>query len=179
MKKLLTIIPLVLLLCFTFACQDKEAMAELEAMKAQAALEEQNKALVKSYLKGVDSYNIEIFDEVFSADAKFYFPGTFDPISREQIKQMVAGFYESFEDMTHRLDDIIADGDKVLARTTNSIVHTKEFNGIAPTGKTIWLEELHLFRISEGKIVELWVQEDFLWMWQQLGMELKPKEEEE
>ncbi|GAH62106.1 unnamed protein product, partial [marine sediment metagenome] len=36
MKKFLMIIPLVILLCFAFGCQDKEAMAELEAMKAQA-----------------------------------------------------------------------------------------------------------------------------------------------
>ena len=47
MKKLLMIIPLVILLCFTFGCQDKEAMAELEKFKAQAEVEEQNKVLVK------------------------------------------------------------------------------------------------------------------------------------
>ncbi|MFC2164059.1 ester cyclase, partial [Acidobacteriota bacterium] len=170
MKKLCLILSLTLILFFMVGCQDKEAMAELEAMKAQAEVEEQNKELVKRYLKGADSYNMDSFDEVCSADCKFYFPGSFDPINLEQFKQMVAGFYEAFEDMTHRLDDIIADGDKVLARTTNSVVHTKEFNGIAPTGNTIWLGELHFFRISEGKIVELWVQEDFLWMWQQLGM---------
>ena len=109
---------------------------------------------------------------------KLILNGSFEPLSLEQFKQMVAPFFKAFENMTHRLDDIIADGDKVLARTTNSVVHTEEFAGIAPTGKTIYLGELHLFRISEGKIVELWVQEDFLWMWQQLGMELKPKEGE-
>jgi hypothetical protein len=43
MKKLLMVIPLVFLLCFTFGCQDKEAMAELEEFKSQTALEEQNK----------------------------------------------------------------------------------------------------------------------------------------
>jgi len=61
MKNLLMVIPLVFLLCFTFACQDKEAMAEFEAMKAQAAVEEQNIELIKGLLeelnKGRYSYS--------------------------------------------------------------------------------------------------------------------------
>ena len=46
MKKLCMISPLALILCFMVSCQDKEAMAELEEFKAQAEVEEQNKALV-------------------------------------------------------------------------------------------------------------------------------------
>ena len=176
MKKLCMILPMALILCFMVGCQDKEAMAELEAMKAQTEVEEQNKELIRHYLEGVDSYNIEIFDEVFSSDCRIYFPGSFEPLSREQTKQLVSGFFKVFENITHKFEDIIADGDKVLARTTNSATHTGEFMGIAPTGKTVQFGELHFFRISEGKIVEAWLQEDFLWMYQQLGMELKPKE---
>lgn len=40
-----------LILCFTVGCQDKEAMAELEAFKAQAEVEEQNKEIVKRYFE--------------------------------------------------------------------------------------------------------------------------------
>ena len=47
MKKLYIILPLALILCFMVGCQDKEAMAELKEMKAQAEVEEQNKELVK------------------------------------------------------------------------------------------------------------------------------------
>jgi len=174
MKKHLFAVPLGLLLCFSFACQDRAAMAELEKFKAQAKLEEQNKALVKRYLEGLDSYNTEIFDEVLSADCQIYFPGSFESISREQLKQLVTGFYKVFENITHELEDMISEGDRVLARTTDSATHTGEFMGIAPTGKTVKFGELHLFRIKEGKIAEYWIQEDFLWMNQQLGMELRP-----
>ena len=55
MKKLFMILPLVFLLCFTFGCQDKEAMAELEAMKAQA--EAQNEEIT-------DAEKIEIAENV-------------------------------------------------------------------------------------------------------------------
>jgi predicted ester cyclase len=176
MKKLLCVASLVLLICFTFACQNKAAMAELKQMKAQGEVGEQNKALVKRYLEGLDSYNTEIFDEALSADCQIYFPGSFEPVSREQLKQLVTGFYKVFGNITHKLEDMISEGDKVLARTTDSATHTGEFMGIAPTGKTVKFGELHLFRIKEGKIAEYWIQEDFLWMNQQLGMELKPKE---
>jgi len=47
MKKLCMVLPLALILCFMVGCQDKETMAELEAMKAQAEVEEQNKEIVK------------------------------------------------------------------------------------------------------------------------------------
>jgi len=68
MKKLLMVIPLVFLLCMTFGCQDKEAMAELEEFKAQEAVEEQNKALVKSYIDEFNKGNVEILNEVCAPD---------------------------------------------------------------------------------------------------------------
>ena len=45
-KKYLMTLPLALILCLMVGCQDKEAMAELEEFKAQAAVEEQNKEIV-------------------------------------------------------------------------------------------------------------------------------------
>ena len=176
MKEYLWIVPLVILICFTFACQDKAAIAELEKFRAQAQVGEQNKALAKRYLAGVDSYDTKSFDDVMSADCRIYFPGSFEPISREQLKELVSGFYKAFGNINHKLEDMIAEGDRVLARTTDSATHIGEFMGIAPTGKTVMFGELHFFRMRDGKIVDYWIQEDFLWMNQQLGMELKQKE---
>ena len=66
------VIPLVLLLCLTFACQDKEAIAELEAMKAQAAVEEQNKELVKGLLEELNNGNAEIWKELCAPEFEYY-----------------------------------------------------------------------------------------------------------
>lgn len=176
MKKYLWVVPLVIMICFAIACQDKAAMAELEKYRAQAEVGEQNKALAKRYLEGVDRRDTGIFDEVLSADCRIYFPGSFEPISREQLKQVVGGFYKVFENISHRPEDLIAEGDRVVARTTDSATHIGEFMGLAPTGKTVEFGELHLFRMKDGMIVEYWIQEDFLWMNQQLGMELRPIE---
>ena len=172
------LLPLAMILCFMVGCEDQTAMAELDEFRTQVKIEEQNKASIRRYLEGVDSYRIEIFDEVFSSDARIYFPGSFEPLSVDQVKQLVDGFYNAFDGIAHNLQDLMADDDKVLARTRNSATHTGEFMGISPTEKVIQFDELHLFRIEEGKIAELWIQEDFAWMYQQLGMELKPMERE-
>ena len=51
MKNLYMILPLALILCFMVGCQDKEAIAELEAMKAQAEVEEQNKEIMTRWFE--------------------------------------------------------------------------------------------------------------------------------
>jgi hypothetical protein len=53
MKKHFLIFSLVMALCFMVGCQDKAAMAELEAMKAQTKIEEQNKTIVLSKLRNI------------------------------------------------------------------------------------------------------------------------------
>ena len=66
MKKLLHVLPLAMILCFMVGCQDKEAVAELEAFKAQAEIEEQNKALVLKWCEEQDKGNLDIFLEMFA-----------------------------------------------------------------------------------------------------------------
>ena len=70
----LTIIPLVILLCFTFGCQDKEAMAELEEFKAQAEIEEQNKELAQKMFEAWGKGDIEAFKEFLAPDYVYYYP---------------------------------------------------------------------------------------------------------
>jgi hypothetical protein len=75
MKKYLSIIPLVFLLCFVVGCQDKAAMAELEEFKAQAALEEQNIAklmnVVKKIQEAMDNHDSVAIAQCYSENARF------------------------------------------------------------------------------------------------------------
>jgi steroid delta-isomerase-like uncharacterized protein len=178
MKKLLMILPLALILCFMVACQDKEAMAELEAMKAQAEIEEQNKALIRNYLKEMDNQNFEIFNEAYAPDAKIYYPSnSSQPMSVDQSVPMAKSFYAAFPDFSHSIEEMIAVGDKVIARAVDRGTHQGEFNGIPATGKEIEFSVIAIFNFKEGRIVEVREEFDMLGLMQQLGMELKPKEE--
>ena len=178
MKKLNLILPLALILCFMVGCQDKEAMAELEAMKAQAALEEQNKELVLHFYDEIDKQNFETAIAMFGPDAKIYGSGGFEPAKPEDLRPMFPVWYTAFPDYIHNIQDVIAKGDKVVVKTTYTGTHEGDFYGAPPTGNTFKYLGIHILTIKEGKIVEAWVLEDMLYLWHQLGMELKPKEGE-
>ncbi len=176
MKKLLTIIPLVFLLCFTFGCQDKAAMAELEEFRAQAALEEQNKALVmrveEAFLKG----DIEAVKKIVSPDFVWHMSGKdlFLEDVIEALKMQIA----MFPDRSSSAEDIIAKGDKVIVRSIVRATYEGDVEDFSVTGKKIEVEGIEITRVENGKIVESWASADNLVMMQQLGYELKPKEGE-
>jgi len=96
----------------------------------------------------------------------------------EDHKQTSRAFYAAFPDMYHRIEDIIAKGDRVIVRTTNRGTHKGEIMGVPPSGKEIVYSVIDICRFENGKIVEEWVEFDSLGLMQQLGMELKPKEGE-
>ena len=175
MKKLLMILSLALILCFMVGCQDKEVMAELEEFKAQAAIEEQYKALFRYWVEETDKENYEAWDEVCSQDYVFHF-GTMS-MNLEEHKQGNRPFSMAFPDLKHEIKSMVAEANKVTARVTLTGTHEGEYMGIVPTGKkanyTIMLE----VKFSKGKIVESWGVGDMFGLMQQLGMELKPKEE--
>jgi hypothetical protein len=75
MKKLCMILPMVLILSFMVGCQDKAAMAELEEFKAQAEVEEQNKASFRYWVEETDKGNFHAWDEVCSQDYIFHIGG--------------------------------------------------------------------------------------------------------
>jgi steroid delta-isomerase-like uncharacterized protein len=178
MKKLCMILPLALILCFVVGCQDKEAMAELEAMKAQAEVEEQNKELVRQLYEAIDEQNFDTFLEFSASDGVCHIPGVPEAVPLEAVTQVIKSYYEAFPDSTHDIKAVIAEGDMVAVRFTQVSTHTGDYEGIPPTGNKISVECQHMFRLANGKIAEAWLVEDNLGMMMQLGMELKPKEGE-
>ncbi len=179
MKKLLTIIPLVILLCFTFGCQDKEAMAELEEFKAQAAVEEQNKALVKSMFEAWAKGDFEAFNEAVAPEYLWYTPSiSNEPKSREETIEFGKMMLIAFPDITFSIEEMIAKGDKVISRFIMRATHEGEFQGIPATGNKVEGSGIMISRIENGKVVEDREDFDNLGLMMQLGMELKPKEKE-
>ena len=177
MKKLLTIIPLVILLCFTFGCQDKEAMAELEEFKAQAEVEEQNKALVNRMYEALSTGDFEAYKELLAPDYACYYPSrSARPISREEMIGIVKEQRKAFPDLAFSIEELIAVEDRVIVRIILRGTHEGEYRGIPATGNKIVGSGIIIGRIENGKFVEDRGEFDMLGMLMQLGMELKPKE---
>jgi len=156
-------------------CQDKEAMAELEALKAQAEVEEQNKATFRYMLEETDKGNYEAWNEVCSPDYICHFAGFPKPMNLEEHIQANSTFLVAFPDFHHEVNDMIAEADKVTARVTLTGTHNGEFMGIPPTGNKIEYNASLTARFTDKKIVELWGIADMMTLMMQLGMELKPK----
>ena len=169
MKKLFLILPLALILCFMVGCQDKEAMAEVEA---------QNRELVVRMYEEIDKQNFDFPIELCAPEVRIYGAGSFEPMKKEALKPMFHMWFGAFPDYTHTIEDVIAKGDKVAVRCTYTGTHKGEFMGAPPTGNTFKYAGIHIWQFKEGKIVEGWVLEDMLYLMQQLGRELKPKEAE-
>jgi steroid delta-isomerase-like uncharacterized protein len=178
MKKLLCITPLVLLLCFTFACQNKAEKAELEKFRTQAKLEEQKIALVRRLYEELSKGNVGILQELFTSDFVYYSPSeNVTPLSREELGKVLKTLYSVFPDFHYDIQDIFAKGDKVAVCFIAQFTHNQEFMGLPPTGKKIQFSATAIFRkFKDGTVAEVRKNLDDLGMMTQLGFELKPKE---
>jgi predicted ester cyclase len=176
-KVLLILLPLALILCFMVGCQDKEAMAELEKFRAQAAVEEANKALVIEWLEQWDSGNFSIADKIIADNFVLHLSGGVDIKGADEFIESGKPLYAAFPDYKHIVVDALAKGDKVVVRFEPEGTHEGEYMGIPPTRKQVQYTAIAIYKFKEGKCVEMWVDADILGMMQQLGFELKPKEE--
>jgi len=176
MKKYLCVVPLVLLFCFAIACQDKAAMAELEKYKAQAKVEEQNKELARSFFAAIDRNDFDKLKELTSDDFSLQAPGLEKPWGLDGVIQVIKAHYTSFPDWKHGIEDMVAEGDKVAVRLAQNGSHMAPYEGILPTGKKVLMPAQVLLVLANGKVKEFWAIENYLDFYQQLGMELKPKE---
>jgi len=131
---------------------------------------EENKNIVRRYQKIYNSNDLEALSEVVSEDllTPKIMPGI--PAGIEGAKTAHQIMLAGFPDYQTAIDDLIAEGDKVVARITMSGTHTGSFMGIPPTGKRISFTGMYIARIDDGKIVEHWGEEDGVSLLQQLGV---------
>jgi steroid delta-isomerase-like uncharacterized protein len=178
MKKLHCVIPMAVLLCLTFACQNKVEKAELDKMKAMAQTEEQNKAVVRQFFEAIDAQNYDRINALLAPDAIVHYSGPQEDLSAETAVQVIRSYYQAFPDGIHTIEDIVAEGNKVAVRLLWQGTQKAEFQGIPPSGNMVKYYQISISQVVDGKIKEWWIVEDNLAFMMQLGMELKPKEAE-
>jgi predicted ester cyclase len=86
------------------------------------------------------------------------------------MKQAIVRVGKGLTDASMAIEDVIAEGDKVVVRLMSTATQSGEFMGMPPTNKTYTIEELHEFRLDGGRIAEHWHQGDMLGMMRQLGL---------
>jgi len=134
---------------------------------------EQNKALIlRLYAEVFSRWNLGVVDEIIAPEfvgheMLLVLPGT--PPGPVGFKQFYGWLRSAFPDLRYVVDDVIAEGDRVVVRWTWRCTHKGEFMGVAPTGKQATVTGMAIYRVAGGKCVERWVELSLVGLLQQLG----------
>lgn len=135
-------------------------------------LTENNKVLVRGYIEEVfNKKNLAAIDELIAPnhiDHSAAAAGS--PAGPEGSKQLIGMMLAAFPDLHVTIEDLIAEGDKVVFRMTMRGTQQGAFGSIPPTGKPVAVSTIDIVRIEGGKIAEEWGIDDMLGMLQQLGL---------
>jgi len=143
--------------------------SQVNAANAVKAKADANKALLQQFEDQViNAHNPNAMDNLVTANFKRY-PSATVTLTLEQAKQRLAGLFAAFPDVHMNVENVIAEGDFVAARNTETGTQQGAFQGIPATGKQITVVDFVVMRIENGKIAEHWGGGDALSMLQQIG----------
>ena len=130
----------------------------------------ENKELLRNFYEEVfNQHNVDAAAKFIAKDAVSHrgLPGM--PKGLERAKQRLSMYFAAFPDIKITVEDMVAEGDKVVARYTMSGTHKGGLMGIAATGKKVSITGIEIIRVSAGKLVEHWGASDGLGMMRQVG----------
>ena len=131
---------------------------------------EENKALVANRFEELDKHNFRVLDEMFAPEYTLHLPGAKAPLDLEQTKQLYTDLYSALPDLTHAIEEQIAEGDKVVTRWTARGTHRGRLLGRAGSGTEITFGGINIYRIADGKLAESHVNWDVLGIAHRLGV---------
>jgi steroid delta-isomerase-like uncharacterized protein len=135
-------------------------------------MSEKNKTVVRRLFEEVwNKGNLPVTDELFAPNYVHHDSSTPD-VGRgpESEKKRATLYRTAFPDLRLTIEDIIAEGETVMARWSCRGTHKGDLSGIAPTGKQFTISGISIARIANGKMAEGWVNWDALGLMQQLGV---------
>jgi predicted ester cyclase len=121
---------------------------------------EHNKAIIRRLIEeALNGGQLEVIDELYA------------PALARAARRWIAPFRASFPDVHMEILELIAEGEKVVGRFTCSATHQGAWLGHAPTGRRFErVEEVSIFRLRDGRIIQVWSLEDTLGRLRQLGL---------
>jgi steroid delta-isomerase-like uncharacterized protein len=134
---------------------------------------EKNKAVVQRYVDEIqNAHSLDAIDSIFAEDFVDHMAssGGLYLGGMEGLKRGYATFLNAFPDLHVTVEDMIAEGDKVVAYKTLSGTHRGTHLEIPPTGKRVQYQILSIYRIKNGKIAEYWGLQDEISLKRQLDV---------
>ena len=134
-----------------------------------------NKAIARRVFDEVLSRrNLAALDELATADYVEHNPLPGQRTGLDGLKDRYTMVLNGL-DPHFTIEDVIAEGDRVVLRWTNSGTHVAEFLGMPPTGKSFTIGGIEIWRVQDGKLAEHWDMVDVFGQLQQLGLLPQPE----
>ena len=134
-------------------------------MSAQA-----NKALIRRFYAEIDKGNMGIIDELVDENYVDHSPPPFPlPSGKEGVKQAFLIFQKATPGF-HRIEDQIAEGDRVVTRLTSIGRHEGDLPGAPRTGNPMAMTSITIHRVANGKLVEKWAEKDVIALLTSIGL---------
>jgi predicted ester cyclase len=131
-------------------------------------MSEENKRVVRRYFEELDGRKATPVD--LCADRFAFYVAGFPPMDLEATKQFAAMFFNALPDLSHPLDEVIAEGEKVAFRCRYEGTHTgAAFMGVQASGRHISMTGVGVMRVTNGQVAEFWVSPDRMTLMQQIG----------
>ncbi len=123
---------------------------------------ETNKALMRRlFEEGFHSGKLAVVDEIFHPN--FVDRSTPEqPPGTEGVKDYISMVRTGFPDISITIEDLVAEEEKVVVRTTWRGTHLGEYEGIAPTSKQVTRSMIQIFHVKDGKLLEEWSEGESL-----------------
>ena len=120
---------------------------------------QENKELVRRSIEEIwNGHKLEMVSEFVGADLL------------EESLEHVQQFLGAFPDAHITIEDMVAEGDKVVARLRASATNTGPFAGQPPTGVEVQIHSIRIYQVADGKIIDTWAMQDRLGLMEQLGL---------
>ena len=143
-------------------------------------MSEENKALAHRFHMDIfQQGNLVVVDHLISPNFVWHAQGTPPEWTQgpQGVRRAAAVVRAAYPDLDFTHEDTLAEGDRVMIRWTMRGTHNGPFMGTPPTGKSVTVTGIDVFRIAGGQIVELWQNFDQLGMLQQLGVIPTPEQQ--
>ena len=139
-----------------------------------AAQRTSNKATMRRFQDAANTHDAELIsktiDDVVEPDVLIRTPLPIQATGAELLKEVFARLHRAFPDLHVTIEDLIAEGDKVVSRNTVTGTHQGEYMGVPSTGKSVTYNEIFIVRFVNGRFAETWGVVDVLSQMKQLGV---------
>ena len=150
--KFVNVIFLALLLFVAIGCQNRSEKAQLDKYKAAAQIQEQNKEIVREVINAIDSGDLDKLGNLLSDDFALYSPGSQHPWRKEALYQARNTHFAAFPDWIHKIEIMVAEGDKVAVKLTQYGTRKAKYKGLSQLVNMLQSQQHILLGLSMEKL---------------------------